>query len=152
MVNRFEGEAAMEWEWLADGVNDAERYPMPVQRCDKAPAILDWGPLVHALLADIRGGVTASIMSARFHNGLIEGILNVCRVFGERRVVLSGGCFLNRRLLEGVVERLTQEGFQPYWHQRVPTGDGMALIFFRSPEEPARCAETVLPQSLLIGR
>jgi hypothetical protein len=23
---------------------------------------------------------------------------------------------------------------------RVPTGDGMALIFFRSPEEPARCA------------
>jgi len=23
---------------------------------------------------------------------------------------------------------------------RVPTGDGMALLFFRSPEEPARCA------------
>src|SRR5947209_16895615 len=23
---------------------------------------------------------------------------------------------------------------------RLPTGDGMALIFFRSPEEPARCA------------
>ena len=23
---------------------------------------------------------------------------------------------------------------------RVPTGDGMALVFFHSPEEPARCA------------
>ena len=23
---------------------------------------------------------------------------------------------------------------------RVPTGDGMALLFYRSPEEPARCA------------
>src|SRR5438093_13780651 len=23
---------------------------------------------------------------------------------------------------------------------RVPTGDGMTLLFFRSPEEPARCA------------
>src|SRR5256712_12399709 len=23
---------------------------------------------------------------------------------------------------------------------RVPTGDGMALLFFRSPEEPVRCA------------
>src|SRR5205823_5198459 len=23
---------------------------------------------------------------------------------------------------------------------RLPTGDGMALVFFRSPEEPARCA------------
>ena len=25
-------------------------------------------------------------------------------------------------------------------HLRLPTGDGMALLFFRSPEEPARCA------------
>ena len=26
---------------------------------------------------------------------------------------------------------------------RVPTGDGMALVFFRSPEEPARCAREI---------
>jgi hydrogenase maturation protein HypF len=88
------------------------------------PAILDWEPLVRALRADCRTGIAAGTMSARFHNGLIEGVLSICRVFGERRVVLSGGCFLSRRLLEGLVHRLTDEGFQPYWHQRVPCGDG----------------------------
>jgi hydrogenase maturation protein HypF len=38
--------------------------------------------------------------------------------------VLSGGCFQNRYLTERMVQRLREEGFQPYWHQRVPTNDG----------------------------
>lgn len=124
MVNRFEGEAAMEWEWLADGVEIADTYPITVQRDGAQPAVLDWEPLFRALIADISAGVPNSQMSARFHNGLVEGALSICRAMGERRVVLTGGCFLNRRLLEGLVTRLTNEGFQPYWHQRVPCGDG----------------------------
>jgi len=40
------------------------------------------------------------------------------------QVVLSGGCFQNRRLLERTVDRLNGEGFRPYWHQRVPPTDG----------------------------
>jgi hydrogenase maturation protein HypF len=43
---------------------------------------------------------------------------------GEPRVVLTGGCFQNRRLLEGAVYQLRQAGFRPYWHQRVPPNDG----------------------------
>jgi hydrogenase maturation protein HypF len=124
MINRFEGEAAMTWEWLADGVEIAECYPMSVQRRDGAPAILDWGPMLSAMLADLRASVEPRIVSARFHNGLVEGIVSVCKTLEERRIVLSGGCFLNRRLLECVVKRLHHEGFQPYWHQRVPCGDG----------------------------
>jgi hydrogenase maturation protein HypF len=38
--------------------------------------------------------------------------------------VLSGGCFQNRYLTERTVTRLHAEGFQPYWHQRVPPNDG----------------------------
>ncbi|MEQ1645881.1 MAG: hypothetical protein ABL959_20685, partial [Pyrinomonadaceae bacterium] len=37
---------------------------------------------------------------------------------------LSGGCFQNKYLLERAVSRLNEEGFRPYWHQRVPTNDG----------------------------
>jgi hydrogenase maturation protein HypF len=97
---------------------------MSVQRRDGAPAILDWGPMLSAMLADLRASVEPRIVSARFHNGLVEGIVSVCKTLEERRIVLSGGCFLNRRLLECVVKRLHHEGFQPYWHQRVPCGDG----------------------------
>jgi hydrogenase maturation protein HypF len=38
--------------------------------------------------------------------------------------VLSGGCFQNKYLTERAVCRLRDEGFRPYWHQRVPPNDG----------------------------
>jgi hydrogenase maturation protein HypF len=63
-------------------------------------------------------------ISAKFHNALVEVIVAVARRIGEARVVLSGGCFQNRYLTERAVERLRTEGFQPYWHQRVPPNDG----------------------------
>ena len=43
---------------------------------------------------------------------------------GEPRVVLSGGCFQNRVLMERTVAGLRAAGFRPYWHQRVPPNDG----------------------------
>lgn len=124
MINRFEGQAALEWEWLADGNEIADNYPMSIEQRGGEPALLDWAPLFQALLDDCRARVAPAIMSTRFHNGLLHGILSICRAVGQRRVILSGGCFLNRRLLEGLVGCLAHEGFQPYWHQRVPCGDG----------------------------
>ena len=43
---------------------------------------------------------------------------------GEPQVVLSGGCFQNVYLTERTVNALRNEGFRPYWHQRVPPNDG----------------------------
>jgi hydrogenase maturation protein HypF len=48
----------------------------------------------------------------------------MARHAGEHRVVLSGGCFQNKYLLERTVEALRSAGFTPYWHQRVPPNDG----------------------------
>jgi hydrogenase maturation protein HypF len=85
---------------------------------------VDWAPLVRALLADLANRVPTSLVAARFHNALVEAILGVaCRV-GRERVVLTGGCFQNRYLAEHTIRRLRREGFQPYWHQRVPPNDG----------------------------
>jgi hydrogenase maturation protein HypF len=38
--------------------------------------------------------------------------------------VLSGGVFQNSFLVERAIERLTEEGFRVYTHQRVPPNDG----------------------------
>jgi hydrogenase maturation protein HypF len=38
--------------------------------------------------------------------------------------VMTGGCFQNAYLAERAVRRLQEEGFRPYWHQRVPPNDG----------------------------
>jgi hydrogenase maturation protein HypF len=63
-------------------------------------------------------------MARAFHNGLVEAILTVAAKIGLGRVVLTGGCFQSRYLTERAVERLRAEGFDPYWHQRVPPNDG----------------------------
>ncbi len=123
LYNRYEGHAALEWEWCA-GDHGAEPYPVTIDSHGDGPAVVNWGPLVEALLRDLHGGIPMGIVSARFHAGLIEAIVAVCRLVKESRVVLTGGCFLNCRLLEGTVQRLTEEGFLPYWHLRIPPGDG----------------------------
>jgi hydrogenase maturation protein HypF len=43
---------------------------------------------------------------------------------GLDRVVLSGGCFQNRILLEYCLSALTLAGFKVYHHTLVPTNDG----------------------------
>jgi hydrogenase maturation protein HypF len=143
---RFEGHAAMELEFALDGVNTDEAYELPIAdfrlpiaaRGDARPTktpnselrtpnskmILDWSPMIEAILSDVKRGVSVAEISAKFHNTLVEAIIAVARRADQNRVVLSGGCFQNRYLTERAVRRLQAEGFLPYWHQRVPPNDG----------------------------
>ncbi len=124
----FEGQAAMGLEFAAaEGVDEAYSFTLAGEG-DRDSAhsmlVLDWEPVVLAVVRDIRGGQPGSVIAARFHNALAEAIVEIARHSGESRVVLTGGCFQNRYLTERAVRRLTQAGFQPYWHQRVPPNDG----------------------------
>jgi hydrogenase maturation protein HypF len=138
---RFEGQAAMELEFALEGTATTETYELPVRSHHAprttstlrktatedghhAPLLLDWHPTIEALQADLKRGVPIAQISARFHNALAEGIIAVARQIGQPRVVLSGGCFQNRYLTEQTIRRLREEGFRPYWHQRVPPNDG----------------------------
>jgi hydrogenase maturation protein HypF len=133
---RFEGHAAMELEFaLGDsqtgdayefsiGAPPASSVPQPPPNSEPSALVLNWTPMVQALLADLQGGVPVSDISAKFHRGLVDAIVRVAQRVGEPRVALSGGCFQNRYLTEHAVGRLRAEGFHPYWHQRVPPNDG----------------------------
>jgi hydrogenase maturation protein HypF len=127
---RFEGQAAMELEFALEGAATAGAYDFPL-RSNHASRIthhaslrLDWSPLIEAILADLKRALPIGPISARFHNALVEAIIAVAKRVGQQRVVLSGGCFQNRYLTERSVRRLQEEGFRPYWHQRVPPNDG----------------------------
>jgi hydrogenase maturation protein HypF len=41
-----------------------------------------------------------------------------------KKIVLSGGCFQNKLLLESSIYALKKDGFEPYWHHRIPPNDG----------------------------
>ena len=86
--------------------------------------MVDWRPVIDALLWDITNAAPLEVMAARFHNALTEMIVAIAERVGERAIVLSGGCFQNRYLTKRTVQRLTQTGYTPYWHQRVPPNDG----------------------------
>ena len=117
----FEGQAAMELEALIEpGVTAV--YPFGLS--NGVPQIIDWAPMIGEILVDLQKGVSQGAIAAKFHNTLAEMIIEVARQAVTPKVVLTGGCFQNRYLLEQAVQRLSQAGFKPYWHQRVPPNDG----------------------------
>jgi hydrogenase maturation protein HypF len=120
---RFEGQAAMELEFALEAAPTTDAYELPL-RTAHAARILDWAPTIAAIRSDLVRGTAVGTISARFHQALAEAIVAVARETGQKRVVLSGGCFQNRYLTERTVHRLREEGFLPYWHQRVPPNDG----------------------------
>jgi hydrogenase maturation protein HypF len=144
-VSHYEGQAAMELEFAAAQSRTRACYPVNVSVSrsgdlsgdaqarppeggnlthGRAVWVLDWEPMIRALQADLAAGVAVGTMAARVHHGLAQAIVAVARQTGEQRVVLSGGCFQNRRLVETSVRLLHGAGFRPYWHQRVPPNDG----------------------------
>jgi hydrogenase maturation protein HypF len=121
----FEGQAAMAVEAAALAAPaDAGAYPFPLVERDGAPALLDWAPLVEALLEDRVRGVDRGVMAARFHMALADGISAVARHAGSSRVALTGGCFQNKLLTERAVQRLQEDGIEVLLHGAVPPNDG----------------------------
>jgi len=120
---RYEGQAAMELEFAAEAAGTDEAYPFEI-RDGQSPWVVDWEPMIRAMLDDVSENEPVGQLAAKFHNALAEMIVAVARRIGREQVVLSGGCFQNRYLTERAVRRLEQENFRAYWHQRVPPNDG----------------------------
>lgn len=126
---RHEGQAAMELEFAIGSLETNEAYPFLLSARDNGGSerpliVVDWEPAMVAVLHDLHRNEPMSLIAARFHNMLVEAAVRVAERIGEERVVLSGGCFQNKYLTEHLIARLRQEGFRPYWHQRVPPNDG----------------------------
>ena len=115
----YEGQAAMALEFAIGEVKTQAFYPFLIK--DK---IIDWQLIIEAIIADISHDILLGEVAAKFHNTLVEIIINVAQKIGEKQVVLTGGCWQNRYLTERAIQRLQQEKFHPYWHQHIPPNDG----------------------------
>ncbi len=124
----YEGQAAMELEFALSELPREEYYKFeliePPATDTISPAIVDWAMMVENILTDIRLGLPLGQISAKFHNTLVEMMVTVARHAGKKHVVLTGGCFQNKYLTERAIQRLREENFSPYWHQRIPPNDG----------------------------
>lgn len=124
----FEGQAALELEMLidADGAGELD-YPFSIEEQDGLLQ-LDPLPMIRTVVDDLCAGAAPAAISARFHNGLAQAVLNVCRRLtaehGPLPVALSGGVFQNRYLTERAAKLLREAGFEALLHRQVPPNDG----------------------------
>lgn len=89
---------------------------------------INFDPTIRGIVEDIRLGIDKATISTKFHNTIISVIfesVNAIRLTeGINKVVLSGGVFQNKYLLEGTTTILLRNNFEVYSHATVPTNDG----------------------------
>jgi len=83
---------------------------------------------VLAVAADLERGAAPDLVSARFHATVAAATVEACAQVAEGHgcdlVVLSGGVFNNRRLVESTHALLTARGLRVLLPERLPAGDG----------------------------
>lgn len=83
---------------------------------------------IRGIVEDIRQNIEVPTISAKFHNTIVLAIfesVNAIRMKeGISKVVLSGGVFQNKYLLEKTIGLLEKNNFEVYSHAAVPTNDG----------------------------
>ena len=74
------------------------------------------------------GADRKSDLAMDFHNRIIDMIINRCESIrtetGASQVALTGGTFQNKILMEGVLAKLRERNFQPYYNISVSPNDG----------------------------
>ena len=80
--------------------------------------------MVGEMVSDRKRGVSVGVMAMRFHRGLALALAAVVDRFSEYRVVLSGGVFQNRLLVELLEPLLCGEHRSVGWPGRIPPNDG----------------------------
>lgn len=122
----YEGQAAIELEAAVDQSERGE-YTIYLQSRN---GVLELDPraAVSAVVRERAEGVSIGVVAARFHIGLAHATARACEeiagVRGLSTVVLSGGVFQNRVLLDRTVSALKRVGLRPLVPERLPPGDG----------------------------
>lgn len=118
-----EGAAAVRLEEAAEGRVEPG-YTIALDADAESPIVLDWAPLLDAMMEDVRRGVPVARCAARFHGALVESIVACAARASVERVALSGGCFQNALLSEATTAALVRAGHVPLTHREIPPNDG----------------------------
>ncbi|MYH43067.1 MAG: carbamoyltransferase HypF [Acidimicrobiaceae bacterium] len=120
----YEGQAAIRFEQVAGP--DVRRYPVEIS--GGTPAVIEFSPLVEAVVSDLLTGQPPELIAGAFHRWVSDAAVAASRQARESTgisaVALSGGVFQNRRLTELLVPDLEQAGFEILRHRQVPPNDG----------------------------
>lgn len=137
----YEAQAAIALEAAAAG-SAADGYHLDLDDSGGV-LVLDPRAAIRAVVADVAAGVAPAHVSARFHAGLAAATaaaaLRLAAAHGLDRIVLAGGVFQNRLLLEATAARLLDAGRRVLLARALPANDG-AIAFGQAAVAAARLA------------
>ena len=91
-------------------------------------SFIGFKPLFRQILIDLSSGVPVGEISGKFHNTLVDVVVSTAKTMRTKLntniVVLSGGSFQNRILLQKTETKLKECNFAVYSQEQVPSNDG----------------------------
>lgn len=120
--SEYEARAAILLQKAAEDFKGKPRgfYPLLLKE-DKTIAI---GPLVIAIVADRRAGLSAEEMALKFHFWVCEAMLKIAKIVAPHRtLVFSGGCFQNALLSKLLIQSLASTELPFYFNNNIPCND-----------------------------
>lgn len=143
----YEGEAAVLLEAAMDLTNDGApweedpRYAVQVVKNTAAEgdtaettsvALLDASPVFEALLDDVAAGVPVAMIARRFHDAVVGAIMMAAQMvdalYEIKDVVLTGGVFMNRYVVENGVRKLANAGYRVVLNRELPPNDACVSL------------------------
>ena len=124
----YHGQAAIQLEQAIDD-GAIGNYQMPYKYDDNEGAlIIDWCPMFRELIVDLDKDISAGTCALKFHNAILELVVSLSLYLREKEaintVVLSGGVWQNRYLLDHSIKNLEEQGFEVLTNRLVPANDG----------------------------
>ncbi|MDR1673341.1 MAG: carbamoyltransferase HypF [Bacteroidales bacterium] len=94
---------------------------------DATDGVIPFRPFFRDVLEDLERKTPVEVMAAKFHNTmaflLVAKVKQLSAATGIRQVVLSGGCFQNRRLTEQLQHIFSGEDISLYISAQIPCND-----------------------------
>ncbi len=122
----YEAQAAIEFEALVDHAEGSSYDFALTDTGDRI--VLDPGPVLTAIVDDLREAVATGVIAARFHTAvatmIVEAAERIRSRTGIATVGLSGGVFQNVTLTHAAAIALSEKGFSVLTHRLVPPNDG----------------------------
>lgn len=133
----YEGQAAIELEAIIEHKTFKEEgddlaYPFIISSLRDGDLLyIESAVMWQIVLNDLLQRTPAGVMAARFHKGLANAIVTMTLklIHNQNKrfintVVLSGGVWQNKVLMEEVVQRLREKDYNVLTQSRVPANDG----------------------------
>ena len=129
--NHFEAQLPITLEAIAEPECD-QQYDLEFAGQSDKPLTLDPRIMIRQIVADIEDKLEATVISAKFHNAVAAGLLEMAKAArkykGLSKVAVSGGVFCNRYLALRLIRLLQRNGFSVLYNSDFPANDGCISV------------------------